>query len=354
MKTHGFGIVGCGMISEFHAAAIADLPDARLVAVASRAEKNRKKLMDKYGCDGTADYRELAGRKDIEIVCVCTPSGAHLEPCEAAARNGKHVIVEKPIEITLERADALVRACDENHVRLCTIFPYRFTEGARALKAAVAQGRFGRITVGDAYNKWWRPQSYYDSGAWRGTRQLDGGGACMNQGIHAVDLVQWYLGPVESVTGFADCLVHERIEVEDTAVAAVRYRSGAMGVIECATSVYPGLSRKIEIHGDQGTVIMADEMFMKWDFAHERPEDEDVRTRLAFGKGFVGIGAADPRAISFTNHREQIRDFLSAIATGAELIVDGREGRKALEIILALYRSSREGKTVRLPLQPEA
>jgi len=142
--------------------------------------------------------------------------------------------------------------------------------------------------------------------------------------------------------------------VEDTAVAAVRYRSGAMGVIECTTSVYPGLSRKIEIHGDQGTVIMADEMFMRWEFARERPEDEDIRTRLAFGKGFVGAGAADPRAISYVNHREQIRDFVNAIATGTEPIVDGREGRKSVEIILALYRSAREGRCVELPLAAEA
>ena len=354
MKTYGFGIVGCGMISEYHAAAIADLPNARLVAGADIVEKNRKKFMEKHGCEAAADYRELMSRKDIDVVCVCTPSGAHLEPAVAAARAGKHVIVEKPIEITLERADAVIRACDENRVRLCTIFPYRFTEGAIALKAAIDQGRFGRITVGDAYNKWWRTQAYYDSGAWRGTWKLDGGGACMNQGIHAVDLIQWYLGPVESVCAFADCLAHERIEVEDTAVAAVRYRSGAMGVIECTTSVYPGLSRKIEIHGDQGTVIMADETFIRWEFAQERPEDKDIRTRLAFGKGFVGAGAADPSAISYVHHREQIKDFLHAIDTGSQPVCDGREGRKSVEIILALYRSARQGQYVTLPLQPEA
>ena len=176
----------------------------------------------------------------------------------------------------------------------------------------------------------------------------------MNQGIHAVDLIQWYLGPVESICAFADCLAHERIEVEDTAVAAVRYRSGAMGVIECTTSIYPGLSRKIEIHGDQGTVIMADETFVRWEFAEERPEDKDIRTRLAFGKGMVGAGAADPSAISYVHHREQIKDFLHAIETGSQPVCDGREGRKSVEIIMALYRSSRQGQYVTLPLPPEA
>jgi UDP-N-acetyl-2-amino-2-deoxyglucuronate dehydrogenase len=228
MKTYCFAIVGCGMISEYHAAAIADLPQAKLVAVASRTEKNRRRLMEKYGCEGTADYRELAERKEIDVVCVCTPSGAHLEPAETFARAGKHVIVEKPIEVTLARADAVIRACDENHVRLCTIFPYRFTEGAIALKAAIAQGRFGRITVGDAYNKWWRAQSYYDSGAWRGTMKLDGGGACMNQGIHAIDLLVWLVGPIKTVWARAAMLAHQRIEVEDVAVATVEFEGGAL------------------------------------------------------------------------------------------------------------------------------
>ncbi len=354
MKTYGFAIVGCGMISEYHAAAIADLPNARLVAGADIVEKNRRNFTEKHGCEAVADYNDLMSRKDVDVVCVCTPSGMHLEPAAAAARGGKHVIVEKPIEITLDRADAVIRACDENRVQVCTIFPYRFTEGAVALKAAIAQGRFGRITVGDAYNKWWRTQAYYDSGAWRGTWKLDGGGAVMNQGIHAVDLIQWCLGPVADIFAFTGCLAHERIEVEDTAVAAVRYRSGAMGVIECTTSIYPGLSRKIEIHGDKGTVIMADETFMQWEFAEERPEDKDIRERLGFGKGMVGAGAADPRAISYVHHREQIKDFLRAIETGSQPVCDGREGRKSVEIIMALYRSSRQGRYVTLPLAPEA
>ena len=350
MKTYGFGIVGCGVIAGFHAPAILEIPEARLVAAAEPVEDRRKEFAEKYNCDGVADYRELAARDDVDIICVCTPSGAHLEPAQAAAAAGKHVVVEKPIEITLERADALIRACDENGVRLCAIFPYRFTEGARALKAAVDAGRFGRLTVGDAYNKWWRNQEYYDSGAWRGTWELDGGGACMNQGIHAVDLVQWMMGPVESVYALTDCLVHERIEVEDTAVAAIRYRSGAMGVIECTTSVHPGLARRIEIHGDQGTVVMENERIDTWTFAEERPEDAEIRERLGVETGPARSGAADPKTIGRANFREQFKDFVHAIDTGATPVVDGREGRKAVEIIIAIYESSRTGAPVKLPL----
>ena len=350
MKTYGFGIIGCGMISEFHAAAIDDLPNAKLVAVMDVVEDSRKKFADKHGCESTADAAELAGRDDVDVVCVCTPSGAHLEPAEAVAKAGKHLVVEKPIEVTLERADALIRTCDENGVRLCAIFPSRFCEAAQTLKTAVEQGRFGRITVGDCYNKWWRSQDYYDSGGWRGTWKLDGGGACMNQGIHAIDMIQWLMGPVESVAAFTDCLVHERIEVEDTAVAALRYTNGALGIIECTTSVYPGLARKIEVHGERGTVIMQDTSFVTWQFADERPEDEDIRKKFALGLGRQRVGAADPKAMSHETHREQLKDFLNAMETGREPMVGGREGRKAIEIITAIYRSSREGKPVRLPL----
>ena len=350
MKPYGFGIIGCGTIAEFHAASIREIPQARLVACAEPVEERRKQFVEKHGCDGTADYHELVQREDVDIVCVCTPTGAHLDPAMAAARAGKHVVVEKPIEVTLERADQLIGACDENHVRLCAIFPSRFAEAARTLKAAIDQGRFGRIVVGDCYNKWWRSQEYYDSGGWRGTWKLDGGGACMNQGIHAIDLIQWFMGPVETIMAFTECLVHERIEVEDTAVAALRYKTGAMGVIECTTSVHPGLSRKIEIHGDKGTVVMEDLAFAKWEFAEERAEDEEIKKKFAPGTTLERAGAADPRAISHANHREQLSDFIRAIETGAEPIVDGREGRKAIEIITAIYRSGQTGQPVRLPL----
>jgi len=353
MKTYRFGIIGCGMISRFHADGLAELPNAKLVAVSSRTEANRQKMAAAYGCDVHADYNELVRRKDIDVVTIATPSGAHLEPALAAARAGKHVIVEKPIEITLERCDAMIRACEENNVALCGIFPYRFTKGARALKKAVDQGRFGRLTVGDAYNKWYRTQEYYDSGAWRGTWQLDGGGATMNQGIHAVDLVQWYMGPVATVTAFTDCLTHERIEIEDTAVAAIRYKNGAMGVIECTTSVYPGFPRKIELHGDRGTVIMEQELFSRWEFDEERPEDAEIRETLgaaATGKS----GASDPSDITHVNFREEFKDFLAALEGGTIAPIDGHEARKAIEIIMAIYQSSRTGRPVKLPLQSTA
>ena len=345
-----FGIVGCGVIAGFHAPAILEIPEARLVAAAEPVEDRRKEFAEKYNCDGVADYRELAARDDVDIICICTPSGAHLEPVVAAAEAGKHVIVEKPVEVTLERTDEVIRTCEKNGVKLGAIFPMRFNPVTRIVKTAIDEGRFGRLTIGDCYNKWWRSQEYYDSGGWRGTWKLDGGGACMNQSIHGVDLLQWFMGPVDSVCAFTDCLVHERIEVEDTAVAAVRYKNGALGVIECTTSVHPGENRKIEIHGDQGTVIIDDAKVIKWQFAEERPEDAEIREKLGPVAEKASGTASDPAAFSHVTHREQIKDFINALEQGTEPAIDGREGRKAIEIIIAIYQSARTGAPVRLPL----
>jgi len=351
MKEYGFGIVGCGAIGEFHALSIGDLPNARLVAGAEPVEARREEFAEKHKCDGMADFSEMVKRDDVDIVCVCTPSGAHLDPGVAAAKAKKHVICEKPVEVTLERTDQLIKACDDNDVRLGAIFPNRFNELTREIKRAIDAGRFGRLTLGDCYTKWWRSQEYYDSGGWRGTWALDGGGACMNQSIHGIDVLQWFMGPVDTVMAFSDCLVHERIEVEDTSVAAIRYQSGALGVIQCTTSVFPGEDRTIEIHGDKGTVIMAAGNLLRWDFAEERPGDEDIRKKYMPDAGLEAKTSSDPMAFSYATHREQIREFIEALDEDRAPFVDGREGRKAIEIIMAIYESSRSGKAVELPLK---
>jgi predicted dehydrogenase len=352
MKTYGFGIIGCGMIADFHSAAIADLKHGRLVAVSSRKEANARRLADRYKVDWYTDYDDMLKRKDLDIVCVCTPSGAHRNPAVAAARAGKHVIVEKPLEITLERCDDIINACDQAGVRLCAIFNSRFTEGSQLVKKTIDSGRFGVLTLGDAYIKWHRTQQYYDSGGWRGTWELDGGGALMNQSIHAIDLLQYFMGPVKSVQAFTATLAHERIEVEDTAVAALRFENGALGVIEGATAAYPGMLKRVEVSGSKGTVILEEEDITKWQFDPELPEDAEIRQRFAQRRSGGG-GAADPRAINHANHRRQMENLINAVENGVPHLVDGREGRKAVEIILAIYKSSREGRIVELPLKKE-
>ncbi len=345
--TTGFGIIGCGMIANFHARAIADLDDARLVACFNRTLPKAEKLASEFGCQAYSSLDEMLARDDLDVVTICTPSGAHLEPCVAAAQAGKHVIVEKPLDVTLERCDAMIQACEQAGVQLATIFPSRFHQSSKLMKQAVEQGRFGRLALGDAFVKWFRTQEYYDSGAWRGTWALDGGGALMNQAIHSVDLLLWLMGPAVEVMAHAATLAHERIEVEDVVTASVRFANGALGVIEATTAGYPGSLKKIELTGSTGTAILEEEDIIKWEFAEKTEADETIRQEM-LGRTKTGGGAADPAAIGHHAHAELFRDFLQAIAGQRAPVIDGREGRRSVELILAIYESARTGQKVQL------
>jgi predicted dehydrogenase len=347
--TIGFGIIGCGMISRFHAKAIADIPGAKVVACTSGSLASAEKFAAEVDCRAYATLPEMLAQSDVQVVTICTPSGAHLEPAVAAAEAGKHVIVEKPLEITLERCDRIIAACNRAGVKLATTFPSRFHESARLLKQAVEQGRFGRMTLGDAYVKWYRTQQYYDSGAWRGTWKLDGGGALMNQAIHSVDLLLWYMGQPVEVTAHTTMLAHERIEVEDVAVATIKFASGALGVIEASTAVFPGELKRIELHGTQGSAALREEDIIRWEFAEKMPADEALLARMA-NKTQTGGGAADPKAIGFHGHQRQFENFIAALRGEAPLLIDGPEGRRAVELILAIYQAAESGQTVKLPL----
>jgi UDP-N-acetyl-2-amino-2-deoxyglucuronate dehydrogenase len=345
----GFGIVGCGMIARFHAAAIREIPGAQLVALQSRNPANAAKVHEAVG-QHVAYYptvEALLRHTGLDVVVICTPSGHHLEPALLAAAAGKHVVVEKPLEITLDRCDRLIAACDRAGVKLCTIFPSRFADANVVLKQAVDAGRFGRLTLGETTVKWWRSQEYYDEGGWKGTQALDGGGALMNQAIHNVDLLQWLMGPVREISAFTATLAHERIEVEDTATACLRFQSGALGVIQATTSVWPGLPKTIAIHGDQGSAVVEQEDLLRWEFAQADSHDVAVRQRFAQKVGASG-GSSNPAAISHEYHRRQLADFVEAIQSGRAPLVDGREGRKAVEIILGIYRSAQERAVVTL------
>jgi UDP-N-acetyl-2-amino-2-deoxyglucuronate dehydrogenase len=349
MQTLGCAIVGCGMIARFHARALAEVPNTRLAALVSRSTDSAKKMKDELKLD-VGLYTNLAealDQPDVHIVIITTPSGAHHDPAITAAKAGRHVVVEKPLEITSVRCDAIIDACDKAGVQLCTIFPSRFGDANQELKKAVDAGRFGRLTLGETTCKWWRSQAYYDEGGWKGTRALDGGGALMNQAIHNVDLLQWMMGPVTHISGFTAMLAHERIEVEDTAVACLRFASGALGVIQATTSVHPGLPKTIGIHGDQGTVVIEQDDVLRWEFAAETAEDKQVRQRFAQKTGASG-GSSNPAAISHQGHARQLADFVESIRKGRKPLVDGREGRKAVAIIESIYESAATGRTVTL------
>lgn len=348
----GFGIVGCGMISHFHARAIGDVRGAKLVACFDTVAAAADRLAEATGAKPYHDLDAMLADPAVEVVTIATPSGAHMEPAVKAAKAGKHVIVEKPLEITLDRCDRIITACQEAGVVLSTIFPSRFHDSSVELKRAIDQGRFGQLVVGDAYVKWYRPQSYYDSGAWRGTWELDGGGALMNQAIHSVDLLTWLMGPVVEVRAQTGLLAHQRIAVEDVAMALVRFANGAMGVIEASTAIYPGYLKRIEIHGSTGSAVMEEEDIIKWDFAKRAARDAAIAAKMA-SRISGGGGAADPKAIGHHGHARQFADVVRAIRKGTQPAIDGPEGRRSVEIILAIYRSAETGRAVPLPLKSD-
>lgn len=343
----GFGIVGCGMISRFHARAIAELPGARLIGCCSRTRAAAEKFAQETGCQAYSGLTEMLADPAVQVVTICTPSGDHLEPAVAAMRAGRHVLVEKPLEITTARCDQLIAVAEQQGVLLGTIFPSRFNACWQVLQRAIQAGRFGTLTLGDAFVKWFRTQQYYDSGAWRGTWALDGGGALMNQAIHTVDLLLWLMGDVAAVSAFATTRGHERIEVEDVAVANLRFKSGALGVIEATTSSFPGQLKRIEIHGTAGSAIVEENEIRHWEFTVPDAADEQVRRQFAAVAANSG-GATDPKAIGHQGHLAQFGDFAAAIRAGTMPAIDGREGRRSVELITAIYRAAQSGKVVEL------
>ncbi len=343
----GFGIVGCGMIARFHARAIREIPEARLVGCSSRHAESAEKFAAEFGCTPFRSTEDLVADPEIQIVSICTPSGAHLEPGLLAASAGKHVLVEKPLEITVERCDRLIDAFAGRGVRLATIFPSRFHGCWRALKEALTVGRFGQVALASAYVKWYRSQEYYDRGAWRGTWDLDGGGALMNQAIHTIDLLQWLMGPVQRLGAITGTLGHKRIEVEDVAAAALQFRNGSLGVIEATTCSYPGMLKKIEIHGTLGSAIVEEEQITHWQFANPQETDRSIIEQYG-RRSSSGGGASDPAAIGHHGHRRLFEEFIAAIQENRPSTLEGIEGRKSVEIIRAIYEASSSGNWVEL------
>ena len=337
------------MIAKFHALAIGAAEGGKLVACFSRSREKADAFAAEYGCRGYSSYPDFLADPELDAVSICTPSGAHMEPAMAAAAAGKHLLIEKPIEVTLKRCDRIIEECLRKDVICAGIFPSRFWDPAMLIKEALDSSRFGRLTMGGAYAKYYRTQEYYDKGGWHGTWKYDGGGAVMNQGIHAIDLLQWYMGPVDRIQGVTDTLGHTNTEVEDAATALIQFRNGAMGTIECCTAVYPGYQKRIELGGTDGSVILVQDRLEAWSFKSETERDAEIRQNYS-GASRTGWGASDPANVNYLGHQRQIDDFILAVERGHGPLVNGEEARKAVEIVLALYRSARTRKPVTLPL----
>jgi predicted dehydrogenase len=335
-----FAIIGAGVISTPHARVITSSPRAELVAIADIELDKAKAQAEQYGIPHTyTDYMEMLKRDDIDVVSICVPSGLHGEATIAAAQAGKHVLCEKPLEITREKMDAMIAACRKSNVKLGAVFQRRTLPAAIATRQAIQSGKLGRMVLGDAYLKTYRSPDYYKSAGWRGTWALDGGGALMNQGVHGVDLIQWMMGDVQLVFAYSKALVRD-IEVEDTAVAVLKYKSGAFGVIQGTTSVYPGRESRFEVHGEKGTIIFADSGFKEWKIEGSDEVAPQVEGALS--------ASSNPKNISTGGHYILVNDMIDAIAEDRDPLITGEEARKAVGLILAIYESSREGKEVTL------
>jgi predicted dehydrogenase len=334
----GISLVGCGIIAEVQAQAIEISNNVNLVSVYSRNPDNAARLGEKYKVAWYTNWDKFIVNDAINIVSICTPSGNHLDYGKLAAEANKHVVVEKPIEVTLDRANQLIDVCKTNGVKLAVIFQNRYAPDVQKLKKQLDAGAIGDIFLGDAYIKWYRKQSYYDSAAWRGTIALDGGGALINQAIHTIDLLQWVMGEVESVYGQMDTFTHDGIEGEDTAVAVLRFKNGALGVIESSTSIQPAMARRLEIHGTKGTAVLNSDSF-----TIQKGQNSDSKQKEASSSG----GAASPmQGYSIVPHKNQFEAIADAINNDTQPPLSGQEAMKSLAIVLAVYESAKTNQPV--------
>jgi predicted dehydrogenase len=328
------------VIAPFHAKAITSNPQAELVAIADVEEPKAKKLAEEFSVkDIYTDYEIMLQREDIDAVSICVPSGLHAEVAIAAAEAGKHIFCEKPLDITVDKMDRMIRTARERQVKLGVVYQRRTFPAAIATRKAIQEGKLGKLVLGDAYLKYYRSPEYYRSAGWRGTWELDGGGALMNQGVHGVDLIQWMVGDVESVFAYSAPLVRS-IEVEDTAVAAIKYKNGAFGVIQGTTSVYPGMETRFEIHGENGTIIFGDSGIKQWSFADSQEEAPQVEGTLAASSSATNI--------SNDGHFVLVDDLIQAIREDRDPMITGEEASKAVKLILAIYESARTGREIKL------
>ena len=333
-------VVGSGLIGRIHAAAIAEVPAAQLTVVVDAFEERARALAQQYGAAAEKNLAVALQREDIDAVHICTPSGTHAQLGIMAAEAGKHVLVEKPIDIVLPAARELVDTAARRGVKLGVVFQKRFTAPVQRIQRAVQAGEFGRLIQCDAYVKWYREPKYYSESRWHGTWQMDGGGALINQGIHMVDLLRWVGGPVRSVFARRRTAYHA-IEVEDLIDSLIEFQNGALGVIQASTALYPGFPERLEVHGQRGSAILEGSEISTW--AIEGQEQEKLGAGLP-------TGHSDPGAIGHKGHVPVIADFVAAIREGREPLVNGEEGLETLRLVMAIYRSAQEGQEVRLPI----
>ncbi len=333
-----FAIIGCGRISVNYLDAFRNVPIAELVAVCDIDEEKAKKTALENGLNKWyTDMDEMIEAENPDVCCILTPSGMHAKHAIRVAKHGVNVLCEKPLDVTKEKMDAIIAACNENKVKLGCIFQRRTFDAAIAVREAIKKGSFGKLTIGSANLRYYRDQEYYDSGDWRGTWELDGGGAFMNQGVHGVDMLSWMMGGIKSVYAKCDRLCWD-IDVEDTAVVVVKFKCGAIGTIECCTTAYPGLDTVFHVSGSEGNVIFGDKGIYQWQFMDESIVQPETTGNMggvncAYQGGNIG-------------HILQIEDMAKAVLEDRDPMITGEDARDSVNVILAIYESAKTGKEI--------
>ena len=340
MKTVKFALIGCGRISPNHFDAISKVDIAELVAVCDIDIEKAKNAAEKYNVPKYyGDIDEMLDNEDVDVCCILTPSGVHAETAMRVAKRKVNILCEKPLDVSIEKMQQLIDCCKENNVKLGAVFQRRFFEAAIRTKEAIEKGWLGKVTLGDAYLKYYRDQEYYDSGDWRGTWELDGGGAFMNQGVHGVDMIAWIMGGIKSVNAQCERL-NWNIDVEDTGVVRVEYKNGAIGVIECCTTAYPGHDSIFSVCGTEGAITFGDRGFYTWELKDKTKIQPEVT-------GSMGGRNCKYSAGNY-GHTMHIDDMARAVLEDRDPEITGEEAMNSVKMILAIYESSRQKKTIEL------
>lgn len=333
------GILGAGNISHTHARAASDIPGVEIAACWSRDRLRAARLATEFSAAAYETLEDFLGHPSLDVVLVGTPSGLHADHAAEAARHGLHVLVEKPLDITAAKADALIDCCDRAGIMLGVVFQDRAAPDVAWLKRMIGLGALGELILVSARVKWYRRPEYYAASTWRGTWALDGGGALMNQGIHTVDLLLWLLGDVRRVSAAMRTAFHH-IEVEDAVVACLEFDNGAVGTLEATTAAYPGFARRVEISGTQGTVVLEGDRVVSVELRSPAPEPPPA------SEASTNPSSTSPVVSDVRGHRRVIENFLNAIESGIAPLCDGRDGRRSVALVEAIYAAARTGASV--------
>jgi len=348
-KTLGFGILGAGLVSPFHAKSVNASTGGKLIGIADVDATRLGKLTTEFNCKGYASLDEMLKDPEIDAVCVCTPNHLHYEAVLKIAAAKKHCLTEKPPAMSLRETDEMIAACKKANVKFGCTVQCRVRKAMQEMKKAINSGRFGTLLQADAYMKWYRAPEYYHMDAWRSSRQ-SGAGVTVQHAFHYIDVLQFLMGPAKQVQARMNNLAHKDVKLEDTLLAFVDFQNGAQGVVQASTAFWPGTDVRIEVNGTLGTAIMTGEKMTTWKFKDERPEDEEIRQ---IGNASQGTAATGPAAFGFADHAVVIQDLIDAVNQNREVVIPVSAVRPTLEMVLAMYHSAAKNAVVQLPVQDD-